>query len=128
MANRIGTWDDVRLEQIIGNLLRAGVALAAVVVLAGGIAFLIHNGHARPDYHSFHGEPVDLRSVGAIVRDAATLNSLGIIQFGLLLLILTPIARVVFSVFAFAMEGDRMYVVITLIVLAVLLYSLLFSR
>jgi uncharacterized membrane protein len=128
MTKRVGTWDDVRLEQIIGNLLRTGVALAALVVLAGGIAFLIQNGKARPDYHSFRGEPVDLRSVSAIVQDTASLSRRGIIQFGLLLLILTPIARVVFSVFAFAMEGDRMYVVITLLVLGVLLYSLLFSR
>jgi uncharacterized membrane protein len=45
-------------------------------------------------------------------------------QLGLLLLIATPIVRVIFSVFAFAIEGDRMYVLFTLIVLAVLLYSL----
>ena len=47
-----------------------------------------------------------------------------IIQFGLLLLIATPVARVAFSAVAFASRGDYMYVVITLIVLAVLLYSL----
>jgi uncharacterized membrane protein len=122
------TWNDVTLEQIIGNLLRAGVALSAVVVLAGGIAFLLHYGGGRPDYHTFHSEPNTLRSVGAIIHDAAQLDSRGIIQLGLLLLILTPIARVVFSIFAFAMEGDRLYVLITLLVLGVLLYSLLFSR
>jgi len=125
---RTNTWTDFRLEQIIGNLLRAGVGLSAVVVLAGGIAFLVHYGGGHPDYHTFHSEPSTLRSVGAIARDAAQLSSRGIIQFGLLLLILTPIARVVFSAFAFAMEGDRLYVVITLVVLAVLVYSLLFSR
>jgi uncharacterized membrane protein len=49
---------------------------------------------------------------------------MGILQLGLLLLIATPIARVIFSVFAFALEGDRMYVAFTLVVLTVLLYSL----
>ncbi len=49
------------------------------------------------------------------------------IQLGLLLLIATPIARVAFSVVGFAIERDRMYVVFTLIVLAILLYSLLGS-
>ncbi|MBV9608750.1 MAG: DUF1634 domain-containing protein, partial [Acidobacteria bacterium] len=98
------------------------------VVFAGGIAFLVRYGNGHPDYHSFRGEPSDLRSVEAIVRDTAALSSRGIIQFGLLLLILTPIARVVFSVVAFALEHDRMYVVITLIVLGVLMYSLLFSH
>ena len=121
-------WDDVKLEQIIGDLLRAGVVIAAVVVFAGGIAYLAQNGTAHPDFHSFHGEPSALRGVAPILHDAARLDSRGIIQLGLLLLILTPIARVVFSVFAFAMERDRMYVVITLIVLSVLLYSLLGSR
>ena len=43
---------------------------------------------------------------------------------GLLLLIATPVARVIFSAIVFAMEGDRMYLLFTLIVLAVLLYSL----
>jgi len=43
----------------------------------------------------------------------------------MLLLILTPVARVGFSVVAFVVERDRMYVAMTLVVLAVLLYSLL---
>jgi uncharacterized membrane protein len=59
------------------------------------------------------------------VQGAARGRSLSIIQLGLLLLIATPIARVVFSVAAFAWERDFMYVGISLIVLIVLLYSLL---
>jgi uncharacterized membrane protein len=47
-----------------------------------------------------------------------------LIQLGLLLLIATPVARVAFSVAAFAMQRDRLYVVVALIVLAVLMYSL----
>jgi uncharacterized membrane protein len=58
------------------------------------------------------------------VHSAFSGNLLAIMQLGLLLLIATPISRVVFSVFAFAREEDRMYVAFTLIVLAVLLYSL----
>ena len=51
-------------------------------------------------------------------------HSRGLIQFGLLLLIAVPVARVAFSVVAFALQRDRTYVVVTLIVLAVLLYGL----
>jgi uncharacterized membrane protein len=51
----------------------------------------------------------------------------GLIQLGLLFLIATPIARVGFSIVGFALERDRMYVIFTLIVLAILLYSLLGS-
>jgi uncharacterized membrane protein len=58
------------------------------------------------------------------MREALALSGRGIIQLGLLLLIATPVARVAFSVAAFAVQRDRLYVVVTLIVLAILLSSL----
>ena len=121
------SWTDEKTEYIIGNLLRAGVTLAAIVVLVGGILYLVRYGRLPADYRVFRGEPTDLRHVSGIVRDAAALHSRGIIQLGLLLLIATPIARVAFAVFAFAAEGDRMYVAFSLIVLAILMFSLIGS-
>jgi uncharacterized membrane protein len=118
-------WTEQQLENIVGNLLRLGVMLAAVVVFGGGALYLIHHGVTSPDYRMFHGEPADLRSVSGVVTEALSLQSQGIIQLGLLLLIATPIARVAFSVFAFAQQRDRTYVIVTLVVFAVLLYSLL---
>jgi len=112
------------LERMFGNLLRTGVLLAATVVLVGGIPYLARYGSRPPVYKIFHGEPADLRSVPGIVKDALVLSRRGTIQFGLLLLIATPVARVVLSVLAFAWQRDFTYVVVTLIVLAVLLYSL----
>jgi uncharacterized membrane protein len=117
-------WDDQRIEVIIGTLLRTGVILSAAVVLFGGILYLKHHGHEVPNYVAFHGEPEDLKSPREIFHDALGMNARAIIQLGLLLLIATPVARVIFSAVAFAIERDSMYVVITLIVLAVLLYSL----
>jgi uncharacterized membrane protein len=116
--------NDRSLEQVIGNLLRIGVLTAAAVVLLGGILYLKEYGGVRPDYHTFHGESLELRSISAIFKDLGSLRSPAIIQFGLLLLVLTPIARVVFSAAGFALERDNMYLAITLVVLAVLLYSL----
>jgi uncharacterized membrane protein len=58
------------------------------------------------------------------MKDVLSFRGRGIIQLGLLLLIATPIARVALSVVAFAIQRDRLYVVATLIVLAVLMYSL----
>jgi uncharacterized membrane protein len=122
---RQNSWTDQKTEEIIGTLLRAGVTLAASVVLAGGLLYLVRHGGEPADYKVFRGEPTDLRQVGSIVRDAVTRRSRGLIQLGILLLIATPIARVVFAVFAFAKERDKMYVVFTLIVLAILMYSLI---
>ena len=117
-------WYDQRVEDIIARLLRAGVLTAAFVVIAGAILYLGGAPRARVSYRSFHGEPEQLTNVHGIVRLAFSGHAVGIMQLGLLLLIATPIARVAFSVFAFAAERDRMYVMFTLIVLAVLLYSL----
>ena len=116
---------DRQVEISIAILLRTGVFLAAAVVLIGGILYLAHSGHMPTHYHVFHGEPSDLRSPTAVVREAVSGRPDAIIELGLLLLILTPIARVVFSVVAFARERDFMYVVMTVVVLTVLLYSLL---
>jgi uncharacterized membrane protein len=117
-------WTDQRVDAIIGNLLRAGVLLAATVVLLGGGLYLVQHGSTVPDYRVFRGEPAYLRGVSGILREARALDGRGLIQLGLLLLLATPIARVAFSVLAFTLQRDRTYVVVTLIVLAVLLYSL----
>jgi uncharacterized membrane protein len=124
---RKSDWTDQKVEIIIANLLRAGVTLAATVVLAGGLVFVIRHGFAPANYRVFAGEPSDLRHWSGIVRSGLTLRGRGIIQLGLLFLIATPVARVAFSVFAFALERDWLYVGIATFVLMVLLYSLLGS-
>jgi uncharacterized membrane protein len=117
-------WFEQRMEDTIAGLLRGGVLLSAFVVIAGAVLYLGAHPLARVSYRSFVGVPEQLRNVHGIVRSAFSGQARSIMQLGLLLLIATPVARVVFSILAFAVEGDRMYVVFTLIVLAVLLYSL----
>lgn len=116
---------DQALEQWISVLLRAGVLISGAVVLAGGIAFLVRHGGERPDYGVFHGQPSIDRIVPQIVQGAVAFRARSLIQFGVLLMIATPVMRVALSLVGFAMERDRKYVVITTIVLAVLLYSLI---
>lgn len=120
-------WSDQRVEQLVGGLLRVGVLVAALVVAAGGVEYLRREGHRTHDYRVFASEPRDLRGVAGILHDVATGSSAGIIQLGLLLLMATPVARVLLSVIAFALQRDRLYVGVTLVVLSVLLYSLLAS-
>ena len=112
-----------RMDEWMGRLLQGGVTLAAALVLAGGILYLLR--HPMPmNYRQFHGEPQDLRSIRGIFANAKALNGPGLIQLGLLVLIATPVARVVYSVAAFATQKDWKYVIITLIVLGLLCYSL----
>jgi uncharacterized membrane protein len=114
---------DEQVEGVIGNLLRIGVVVSALVVFLGGVLYLVRDGRLpAPDLQQF--EPEALRSPVHIMREAGSLNSLGLIMLGLILLIATPVTRVIFSVAAFTLQRDYMYVLFTLLVLSVLLYSL----
>jgi uncharacterized membrane protein len=123
----IRSWSDRNIEETVGEILRAGVIVSALVVFVGGFLYLIRSPWGHPDYRVFRGEPPDLRTMGGILHGVRQLDPRAIIQLGLLLLIATPVLRVVVSIAGFAAERDRMYVLFTFIVLSILLYSLLGS-
>lgn len=108
----------------MGKILRLGVIVSALITLVGGILYLT-SGVTRVDYHTFRGEPVSLRRVADIVANAAALHPKGIMQFGIVLLLATPLARVALSAISFAIQRDVLYVVVTAMVFSVLLFSLL---
>jgi uncharacterized membrane protein len=117
-------WNDERVERILGALLQSGVIISGLVVLAGGIFYLLRYAHLPVRYENFDPERASLRSLSDVGNSALHGDGRAIIQCGLLLLIATPVARVVFSIFAFALEKDRLYVVLTVIVFLILIYSL----
>lgn len=124
MSARQSGWSDQRVEEAVGNLLRIGLLIATAVVLIGAAVYLSRHGSEQPEYRIFHGAPPDLRGIAGIVDVAADWRGRGLIQLGLLLLLATPVARVTFSIVAFALQRDRLYMAITSVVLAVLLYSI----
>jgi uncharacterized membrane protein len=124
MTKSKNSWTDKRAEGIIGNILMTSVLISAGVTLIGGILYLIRYGQSAPSYHVFRGEPSYLRDLHGIFSDLIAVRSRGIIQFGLLLLIATPVVRVAFSIIVFLVQKDRTYVIVTCIVLAALIYSL----
>lgn len=116
---------DEQVEQRVGNLLRLGVSMAALLVLIGGCVYLVKHGQETVEDKIFHGEPAELRSLEGIIAGAKTFGGRALIQLGLLVLIATPVARVGYCLFAFIKQRDRIYIVVTTIVLAVLLFSLI---
>ena len=116
---------DDRTEQVVANVLRLGVLIAAAVTLVGGVLYLMQAGATRPDYHVFHGQSSPLRSLAAVARGVAAGNAEAIVQAGVVLLIAKPIARVALTLIAFAMRKDRLYALISAIVLVLLAYGLL---
>jgi len=122
-----GGMDDARMEIVMGRLLQAGVLLAATVMLAGGAMYLVTRSGQSANYRTFAARPLELRHPSAMLRGIARGDSAAILQLGVLLLVATPICRVIFAVGAFALERDRLYVAISLTVLAVLLFGMLRS-
>jgi uncharacterized membrane protein len=116
---------DASIERMVSVVLRTGVLLSALVVLAGGLYYLARHGNEIADYRTFRGTPSIDRRLSEIARGAIDLRTRSIIQAGILLLLATPIARVAVSLFGFALERDGKYVTITAIVLTVLLYSVI---
>jgi uncharacterized membrane protein len=119
---------DHGLEMAMGRMLQIGVTAAALVVLVGGILYLAQFGGSRPDYQHFHGAPAALETVRGIVGGAGHMDSRSVIEFGILLLIATPVCRVIFGVVGFALLRDRFYTAVSAIVLAILLFSFFVRR
>lgn len=117
--------EDHRVEVMVGTLLRWGVLSAALVTAVGGVLLLIGHGGDAMDYARFRGEPLGLTGLGEIVRGAFGGESTAIVQLGVVLLIATPILRVFITLLAFLHQRDRLYIVVTALVLAILLFGLL---
>ena len=114
---------DQELDLSVAGMLRIGLSISAVVVLGGGAMLLRHPLVATPNYFHFHAGDPALRSVTGILQGAIDLAPRSVIQLGLLLLIATPVARVVFCIVGFARQRSLLYVAVSTMVLAVLIYS-----
>src|SRR6266705_6531133 len=104
--------------KIVGWVLQGGVILSASIILIGFLMLPL-----RPGGLSVHRFLIFPQTLSQVWAGLLVLHPQAIIALGLLLLIATPIMRVVVSIVAFALEGDRRFVVITMFVLAILLLS-----
>src|SRR5688500_16168837 len=92
---------DKDIQVILGTLLRVGVISSMTVVFIGGLIYLFFNYSDLIDYAKFDSGKSGLSSIAAIFSGLKNMDGAAIIQFGTLLLIFTPVARVVFSIFSF---------------------------
>jgi uncharacterized membrane protein len=114
---------DKEMETEIGLMLRIGVSVSALVVFVGGIMYL-RGEKDIPDYEHFHATADHLRTIPGVLHGVARFDAASVIQLGILLLIATPVARVILCVVGFARQRNRLYVVVSALVLAILTYSL----
>jgi len=110
------------MADIISKVLRIGVVLSAAIIIFGVILLVgtIGSSDATPLQN--------LKQVptwGGFLNGLGSLQAYSVIELGAIALIATPVSRVFISVFLFAAQKDRLYTLITLTVLAVLLFSIL---
>lgn len=122
-------WGERDVEQYIGKLLRYGVMLSCAITIFGGVIYLCQHKGVMVDYSPVptgmaFGVDEYLRELNTIFPRMLDFDGAAIVQFGVLVLIATPIIRVAFSAFSFLIEKDYLYVVITLIVLAIILANM----
>ncbi|MGM5631522.1 DUF1634 domain-containing protein [Apibacter raozihei] len=120
-------WVERDVELLIGKLLRYGVIISSCITILGGLIYIYQHPHEKPNFEVFTGTSEYLREIPTIIPRVFEWDGLAIIQLGVAVLIATPIVRIAFSIFAFAVEKDRMYVIITCIVLAIILSNLFFG-
>jgi uncharacterized membrane protein len=115
---------DKQLESAIADTLRFGVLLAAIAVVVGGGMYLHHPSTTLPDYSHFHATPTPLRTVSGVLRGVWQLDAKSVIQLGILILIATPVARVIVCIIGFSRQRDGIYIAVSTTVLIILTYSL----
>lgn len=119
---------DKDISQIIGYILRCGVYLSMSVALVGGMLYLYRHGS---ETNLFQNRPFVEKDENIVQLFKNTFKGVTsghgyyIIELGILLLIATPLSRVIFSLFAFKLEGDRLYVLISFIVLLIIITSII---
>ncbi|MFD2968296.1 DUF1634 domain-containing protein [Sphingobacterium bambusae] len=124
-TKKISQMSDRDVDLLVAHFLRYGVLLASAIALVGGAIYLYQHGmEFIPDYSVFHGEHEGYTTYKGIAEGAFAGSAKEIIQLGVLALIATPVLRVFCSLIAFALERDRMYVIITFIVLSIMLSSI----
>ena len=125
MDNSTSNFTEKDMQSIIGWVLRAGVIISISIVFFGGVLYIYRHGHATADYHIFKGVPNFVHNASGILNGIVTFRGRAIIQAGIILLIATPVIRVVFSAIGFILEKDHLYTAITLIVLLIIVASML---
>jgi len=119
---------DQRLEIAMGQMLRIGVTAAAIVVFIGGLLYICQASGPHPDYSQFHRASAAGYHIASIFSGSLHFESKSLIELGILLLIATPICRVLFGVVGFSLLRDWLYTAVSALVLTVLLVSFFMKR
>ncbi len=112
------------IETAVSRILRAGVFAALTAAFVGGVIHFVSRPAEQVSFATFSGVEASLTAPGAILAQAARADGLALMQLAVLILIATPIIRVLASLITFALLRERFFVVVTLLVLGMLTLGL----
>lgn len=99
---------------IIGNTLRIGLLVAIILIVSGFIVFLVTNPNAN--LYEFNTKNISLTDFS---------NPLTITLYGIIVLISLPVIIVLEQVVIYSLERDKLYIIISLTVLAIMLFAII---
>jgi uncharacterized membrane protein len=120
--------EPVDFNRVIGLTLRYGVVLAFIIIVVGSVLLFVESSTGYYSIGSNAAQLFDRHNrflIGFIplIQGLATGKSYAILALGLIVLLATPIARVLISIFLFLQERRLIFVWIPATVLAILLVA-----
>ena len=116
---------DKNLALVIGNIMRWGVIISLSLTFIGGVIYLFAHPHETISYENFIEQDYSVAEIFTnTFKGLLNFEGDAVITLGILLLFSTPVIRVLFSLFGFILEKDKLYIIITLIVLAIIVVSI----
>jgi uncharacterized membrane protein len=126
-----GAADSHALETGIARVLRTGVTLSLLLIVAGTVVSFLHH----PEYlrslialERLTRPGIAPHSLPEVVAGLAAGRGQSIVALGLLLLLATPVIRVALSLALFLRNRDRTFAALTLAVLLLLFVSLALGK
>jgi uncharacterized membrane protein len=113
------------MQRVISLVLLFGVLASAALVVLGGALYVFRHATVTADYAVFRGTPSELRTFRGVMAAAFHFSGRGIIQLGLMLLVGVQVVRVFLTGILFALERDRIFVGISGIVFALLMFGII---
>ena len=116
------------MDRLISNVLRIGVVLSLILIIIGTLLLFVNNGSSGFPLSEIINVNSKINSsqfsLSDIINGIASFQGINFILLGMIVLVITPIARVVCSIFAFLYERNWLYVLITIIVFIDIMFAI----
>lgn len=119
---------DKTIQRIIGDVLKYGVRTVLAISTIGGLIFLYNHAYEQADYARFtENDRSIIEVVSDVFRGVINMEGRSIIFLAIIVLFCTPLIRLLLSLVSFIIEGDKLYVFITTLVLIIIAFSMYFG-